>query len=304
MLPHAGTDSELWAAVVGLGRDLQKITEVTGSTVTSPVALVLDYEAWWAAELDAHPSDQLRYRRTAERWYRALWEANISVDVVPRATDLTGYRVVLAPMLHLASDADVDALETAASAGAQVLVTYFSGIVDEHDHMRLGGYPGAFKKLLGVRADEFRPLLPEQIVHVAGELVDQAAGTLWSEPVVATDAEVLARYTDGPSAGYAAVTRADRGEGDAWYVSTELDADALRAVVDAVCKAAGVAASVIASPGIEVVVRHGDGVEYVFAANHADVDGTVEAGGRDLLTERDHDGPTLVPAHEVVVLRR
>jgi beta-galactosidase len=272
--------------------------------VTSTVALVLDYEAWWGAELDAHPSDQLRYRGTAERWYRALWEANIGVDVVPRGTDLTEYRVVLAPMLYLAADADVEALEGAASDGAQVLVTYFSGVVDEHDHIRLGGYPGAFAELLGVRADEFRPLLPEQTVHVAGELVEGATGTLWSEPVAATDAQVLARYTDGPSAGYAAVTRAERGEGGAWYVSTELDLTGVRAVVAAVCDAAGVTAAVTASPGVEVVVRHGDDVDYVFAMNHTGAEGSVGAGGRDLLTGHDHAGPTPVPAHGVVVLRR
>ncbi|CAA9355745.1 MAG: GH42 [uncultured Nocardioidaceae bacterium] len=304
MLPHAGTDSELWEAVVGLGGDLQRIAEVTGSTVSSPVALVLDYEAWWGAELDAHPSDQLSYRRTAERWYRALWEANVGVDVVPRGTDLTGYRMVLAPMLYLVTDADVAALEGAASGGAHVLVTYFSGVVDEHDHVRLGGYPGAFTELLGVRADEFRPLLPEQTVHVAGDLLGEATGTSWSEPVAATDAEVLARYTDGPSAGYAAVTRAERGEGGAWYVSTELDLDAVRAVVAAVCDAAGVGPAVTASPGVEVVVRHGDGADYVFAMNHTDAEGTVEAGGHDLLTGSDHAGSTTVPAHDVVVLRR
>ncbi len=304
MLPHAGTRSELWEAVVGLGGDLQRISEVTGSTLTSPVALILDYEAWWGAELDAHPSDQLRYRRTAERWYRALWEANIGVDVVPRGTDLTGYRVVLAPMLYLVTDADVEALDDAASGGAQVLVTYFSGVVDEHDHIRLGGYPGAFTNLLGVRADEFRPLLPAQTVRVDGELLEGATGSLWSETVAVTDAQVLARYTDGPSAGYAAVTRAQRGEGGAWYVSTELDPVAVRAVVDGVCQAARVTPAVNASPGVEVVVRHGDGTDYVFAMNHTDADGTVEAGGRDLLTGDDHVDLTPVPAHGVVVLRR
>jgi beta-galactosidase len=75
-------------------------------------------------------------------------------------------------------------------------------------------------------------------------------------------------------------------------------------VVDAVCQAAGVTPPVSASPGLEVVVRRGEGVEYVFGMNHTDADGTVEAGGHDLLTGRDHAGQTSVPAHGVVVLRR
>jgi beta-galactosidase len=303
MLPHAGTDSGLWSGVVGLGADLHRLAEVTGSTLTAPVALVVDYESGWAAELDAHPSERLRYRQTAERWYRALWEANIGVDVVPRGTDLSAYRAVLAPMLHLVTDADVEALEQAAASGAEVLLTYFSGIVDEQDHVRLGGYPGAFTDLLGVRADEFRPLLDGQVVRVEGELADGSAGTLWSEPVAASDATVLARYADGPSAGHAVVTRAARGTGGAWYVSTELDAAGIRSVVAAVCASAGVAAPVAATAGIEVVVRRAAGTEYLFALNHAGTDGTVDAGGTDLLTGRQHEGTTIVPAHDVVVLR-
>jgi len=304
MLPHAGTDSELWRSVVELGADLQRLAEVSGSTVDSSVAIIVDYENWWAAELDAHPSSLLAYRRTAEGWYRSLWDANIPVDIVPRGADLTGYRVVLAPMLYLVRDADVAALDSFTRAGGQVLVTYFSGIADENDHIRLGGYPGAFRDLLGVRSDEFRPLLGEQQVTLEGASLGALTGTVWSEPVVPTDAIVLATYTDGPSAGYAAITRAARGEGKAWYVSTELDAIGRRRVVDAVCAAARVTAPIGATAGVEVVVRRSADVEYVFAINHTHQEGSVAAAGTDLLTGQVRPAPVLIPAGGVVVLRR
>jgi beta-galactosidase len=304
MLPHAGTGSELWRSVVELGADLQRLAEVSGSTVESPVAIIVDYENWWAAELDAHPSSLLAYRRTAEGWYRSLWDANIPVDIVPRGADLTGYRVVLAPMLYLVRDADVAALDSFTRAGGQLLVTYFSGIADENDHIRLGGYPGAFRDLLGVRSDEFRPLLGDQQVALEGADLGSLTGTLWSEPVVPTDAIVLATYADGPSAGFAAITRAARDAGHAWYVSTELDMNGRRAVIDLVCAAGGVTAPIPASPGIEVVVRRAADVEYVFAINHTDTQGWVDADGTDLLTDRRHAAPALVPENGVVVLRR
>jgi beta-galactosidase len=304
MLPHAGTDTELWRSVVELGADLQRLAEISGSTVESPVAIIVDYENWWAAELDAHPSSLLAYRRTAEGWYRSLWDANIPVDIVPRGADLTGYRVVLAPMLYLVRDADVTALDSFTRAGGQLLVTYFSGIVDENDHIRLGGYPGAFRDLLGVRSDEFRPLLGERHVALEGADLGALTGTLWSEPVVPTDAMVLATYTDGPSAGFAAITRATRGAGQAWYVSTELDTNGRRAVIDLVCATGGVTAPVSAGPGIEVVVRRAADVEYVFAINHTDTQGWVNAHGTDLLTDRRHAAPAPVPENGVVVLRR
>ena len=33
--------------------------------------------------------------------------------------------------------------------------TYFSGIVDEHDRVHLGGYPAPFRKLLGLEVSEW-----------------------------------------------------------------------------------------------------------------------------------------------------
>ena len=45
------------------------------------------------------------------------------------------------------------------SGGGHLVTTYFSGVVDENDHVWLGGYPGALRDLLGIRIEEFGPLL-------------------------------------------------------------------------------------------------------------------------------------------------
>ncbi|HEU4534508.1 MAG TPA: beta-galactosidase trimerization domain-containing protein, partial [Polyangiaceae bacterium] len=70
----------------------------------------------------------------------------------------------------------------AVAAGASLLVTFFSGIVDEHDHVRLGGYPGAFRELLGVRVEEFAPLAAGARVRL--DLVDGVDG---ANPVEGVD---------------------------------------------------------------------------------------------------------------------
>ncbi len=72
---------------------------------------------------------------------------------------LDGYDLVLVCTLYAVADAAAANIAAAAPAGATVLVSYFSGIVDEQDHIRLGGYPGAFRELLGIRVEEFHPLL-------------------------------------------------------------------------------------------------------------------------------------------------
>ena len=68
--------------------------------------------------------------------------------------------------------------------GGTLLVTYFSAIVDENDHIRLGGYPGGLRDLLGVRFEEFFPLAPGDSVALSSF----GTGTVWSELGVATEA--------------------------------------------------------------------------------------------------------------------
>ena len=99
-------------------------------------------------------------------------------------------------------------------------MTYFSGIVDEHDHIRLGGYPGAFRELLGIRVEEFTPLREGEQVH--GWTTDRSAD-VWSEHLHLAGAEAVASYVDGPVPGVPAVTRHAHGEGTAWYLATRLD---------------------------------------------------------------------------------
>ena len=63
------------------------------------------------------------------------------------------------PSLYLCTDAAAANLAAVADRGGTVVIGYFSGIVDVDDHIRLGGYPGAFADLLGLRVEEFSPLL-------------------------------------------------------------------------------------------------------------------------------------------------
>ncbi|KQP54719.1 beta-galactosidase [Agreia sp. Leaf283] len=221
MVPHAGADSELFRDVVQLGRRLRRLGEVAGSRrEAAPVAILFDWDSWWASELESHPSTLLRYRRDALDWWRALADAGIRVDVVAPGTDLTPYVVVVAPMLYLVPEKTVSELTTYVEGGGNLITTYFSGIADENDHVVPGGYPGALRELLGVRVEEFHPLLEGEEVLLDGDV----RGSLWSEAIQLRSAEtqVLRRYASGPHSGEPAVTRRAVGAGSASYVSTRL----------------------------------------------------------------------------------
>ena len=53
MVPHGGRDTRVWREVVALGDALKRLGTGQGVPVESRVAIVFDYEAWWASELDS-----------------------------------------------------------------------------------------------------------------------------------------------------------------------------------------------------------------------------------------------------------
>ncbi|WP_277208020.1 beta-galactosidase [Isoptericola croceus] len=308
MVPHAGTDTDVWRSTVDLGSALQRLGEVRGSRVVARAALIVDYPAWWAAELDSHPTQELRYMDEVRSWYTALWDQGVTVDTVTPHTDLAGYDLVVAPTLYLVDDEGAANIARAAERGATVAVTFFSGIVDSHDHVRLGGYPGAFRDLLGVRTEEFYPLQAAETVHVTGKAVGgDATADLWTEKTHVLDGtEVVASYDDGALAGHPAVTRRNVGSGAAWYMGTRLERSGLDALVGRLVEESGVAPDGIGPAGVEIVRRRSnDGATtWLFALNHTDADTTLHGvSGIELLGGDAVVGDLAVPAGAVRVVR-
>lgn len=299
LIPHAGTDTRLWREVVELGTLLDRLGEVAGSRVESSVALVWDWQAWWGCELDSHPSVDVTYPDRARAFHRALWDLGIAVDVVAPGAPLDGYDLVVVPTLYLVDDTAPRVLETYVRSGGHVVVTYFSGIVDTHDHIRAGGYPGAFRELLGVRVEEFTPLL-------AGERVtldDGGSADVWTEDLHLAGAEAVVRYVDGPVAGHPAVTRHAVGDGVAWYVATRTDVATTARLVERIAAESGVRPVAATLPGVEVQRRRSGDASWLFVLNHTDEVASVPAHGTDLVTGEAVSGSVTVPAGGVAVVR-
>jgi len=300
MLPHAGTDSRVWREVLELGETLGSLGELQGSQLAARVAILWDWESFWAQDLEWRPSVDVRHRATIEAFYAALWERNVTVDFAHPESDLSQYALVLAPSSYLLTDAASRRISDFVSGGGVFLASYFSGIVDVNDTVPSGAYPGQLRDVLGLRVEEFLPLRSGESVT----LTDGASGSLWADAVITTSADAVARYADGPAEGSPAITRNPIGSGSAWYVSTELDANALGALLERVLDEAGVAHSATAA-GVEIVTRHGDSADYRFLINHSGLDTDVQfdATATELVTGQAIHGALTVPAGTVRIAR-
>jgi beta-galactosidase len=300
MLPHAGTDSKVWREVVELGSALKKIAEVVGSRVSgADVAIIHDTDARWASELDAHPSIDTSLMVETRLWHDAFYRLGLTTDFRRSTDELASYRLVVVPMQYLMTDDGARNLRAFAESGGTVVVTYFSGIVDENDHIRLGGYPGAFVDLMGIRIEEFYPLRAEEQV----QLSRYGSGLRFSELGRSIGAEVLAEYASGPTTGSPAISRNRLGSGTAYYVGTSLTETGVLQLVSDIVDEAGVAPAHTVTGDVEVVRRSDGDRTWTFAINHGDSVAVVHVDGIDLLTGTITDGRLTVAAGGIAVVR-
>jgi len=299
LVPHAGTDTRAWREVVALGSAMKDLAELQGTVVEAEVALLFGWDSWWAADADNHPSSEVRYLEQVHATYAALRASGVTVDVVSPDADLSPYRLIVVPELYSVTDATAAAVADAVAMGATAFVTFFSGIVDENDRVRLGGYPGAFRGLLGVLVEEFSPVPAD----VTLALTSGGKARLWTEYVRAEGAEVIDRFEDGPVAGSPVVTRNQVGSGAAWYAASALEPDTLAALVSRVVEDSGVTRMPGASRDVEVVRRVGDQASYLFVINHSLEDVRVRVSGMELVQHRGVNGELTVPAGTARVVR-
>lgn len=303
IVPHAGPDSKIFREVQQLGATLRALAPVVGSTVErARVGILFDWESASAWQTGNKPTRSIAYLDLPLALHRALTKRGIAAEVVRPQEGLDGFDLVLVPTLYLAAPGVAEQLTEFVRGGGHVLVSYLSGIVDEHNRVITGGYPGAFRELLGVRVEEFFPLFEGQTVTLdSGE-----SATTWTELLRTEGAEVLSSYATGELAGVPAITRARVGDGTATYLATKLDAAGIQSLVDDLVALAGVPPVADVDAGLEVTRRVSsvspEG-SFLFLINHTDAALSARASGVDLVSGVTHDAAVTVPAGGVVVLK-
>ncbi len=265
---HNGrSDARAFRETAEVGARLKELSYLTGARKPRQAAIVHDWENKWALEGSCGPRNAgMGYWKELALHYNALAREGIAVDFVDQSSSLEGYGLIVVPMLYLLREDFAQRLCRFAEQGGSVVVTYWTGVVDESDLCRLGDTPYGLTALLGLRRTEIDGMYDEEVRRCipaeGSSLPETLASTLCevSEPNDADSAVPLSLYAEDYFAGCPAAAVHPYGKGRAYYLASRFEDTFYRAFYRKAAQDAGLRLAYPNLPDGLLAVRRGDAV--------------------------------------------
>ncbi|MCR5267833.1 MAG: beta-galactosidase [Lachnospiraceae bacterium] len=297
LIDHVGNEhTRVFVEMSELGAELQKLGDLTlGSRTHSKVAIVFDWDNWWALEMSAGPSVLIRYLKEIQAYYQALFRQNISVDFVRTDSDIATYSLVIAPLLYMNKEGYDERIRHYVQNGGCYLTTYFSGYTDENDRVIPGGYPGKQKDILGIWVEESDALPPDEENRFIYKGTAYPAQVL-CDIIHLQGAKEISTYENDFYAGTPVLTRNDFGDGTVYYVGTHSNDEFYATFLRDLCESLYIEPVLNAPLDVEVCSRENEKERFLFILNHKDTETEVrlKKSGSDLLTDTDYKAGDLI----------
>lgn len=305
VIDHVGHENtRVFREIEALGSELEdRIKDLTlGSRMDSKIAILFDWDNWWASGFSAGPSRSINYPQEVKRYYKALYNLHHSVDVVSVEDELSRYQLVIAPLLYMCKDRFDEKIREYVRNGGTFLTTYFSGYVDEHDLVVPGGYPGKLRDILGIWVEEI-DALPEEESNSFDYKGKKHPAYLACDLMHLEGAQAVCSYDADFYQGMPVVTKNQYGQGMAYYVGTRTADTFYREFLDDICGELNIKPLIQAPEGIEVAMRKNEKGEYLFLLNHTKEALSVwmERDGTDILTDDHYKAGDLLAIKEAGV---
>lgn len=284
------SDNRVFQDVKEVGTLMEKIQGVKGGRKKAKVAILYDWENNWALDdAQGYAQGTKRYPQTLQEHYRYFWNQDIPVDVVTPRYDLSGYDLVVAPMLYLLRETDMTALKEYVAGGGTLVSTYITGVVNEADLTYLNGWPQALQELFGIRVKETDVYYPKDHNRIQTATGDYAVKD-YAALLEVQEAQVLARYQEGFYQNEAAVTSHSFGQGTAYFIAPRTEQAFLDEFYGARVEDLHLANPLVVAgnPEVSIQSRKQAGRNYHFVMNFSETvqEVTLVQGMQDLLTEK------------------
>ncbi len=294
-----GTLGRRYRELRHLSSELRQLAVLADAEVEANAAVVYDYDSRFS--LQVQPTNAaLSHEDAVYRWYAALRRLGLGVDVVPTGSDLSDYRIVVAPSMPIIDEPSCAWLQAYAEAGGALVVGPHAGVREQNGAVPARALPAGLDELIGVEVTDIAS--GEESTRVEGSISGAFAG--WFEELAVRDATTLATYADGDFASQTAISERRSGSGLAIYLGGVADDSVLDSLFRTLCERLALPL-VEVPPDVELIPLKRPSERLLFALNHGDRE---EAVALSDSTWRDLIGGAVgnrfvIPKFEVLLLR-
>lgn len=227
VVPHKpSAEGRVFREIAHLGEEMKLLAPAIEHThVVSEVCILYSHDNDWAIQHGNQLNKHFNLREHIQLFYSALHDRNVLVDFARPSEDLSRYKLVIAPSLHLLSGGEADRLKLYVQNGGTLVATFNTGLVDEHNLAPDTGYPHDLTDLFGLEVLEFDQLPPGEENHLTFKGAFPTShlhpARIWCDLIEPNGCQVLATYAKDFYAGRPAITMNSFGLGKAIYIGTQ-----------------------------------------------------------------------------------
>lgn len=263
--------------------DIRNYEKAMESPIRSEVAIVYDYDSLASFRIQRQ-SILLDCQGEMKKLYKAFFDANVPVDVIPSSADISKYKVVLLPQMIIAKPEFQNRVKDFVNAGGTLVLTYRNAVKDVDNNLPFGeSVPVGYRELAGVTVAETESLQETLAFPLIGQGTfegESGQGGIFRDMLEVTDAQVLYHYSDAFYTRYAAVTRKQHNKGMVYYLGCALD-EAVTAKIMGTILADSHIDVIPSDSGVEVAIRGGAQQRVRMLINH----NAFEASAGDITLE-------------------
>lgn len=317
VVDHCGHENtRVFSDVTDVGTTLMELDEVLGTSVEPDVAIIFDWENWWAVDDAEGPRNcGIKYKETIDQQYKFFWKNGVPVDIISMDCDFSKYKLVVAPMLYMVRPNASGRLEDFVNNGGTLVSTYWSGIVDENDLCFLGGFPGPLRKVLGIWSEEIDSLTDDQYNSIVFNkfntlnLTGEFKSVELCDLIHVETAITLGVYGHDFYKGRPALTVNSFGEGNAYYIASRTEEDFNDAFYSSLINKLDLkrAINAVLPYGVTAQLRTDGENSYIFLMNFSEDEKRIEVDDYDyynFLSKEKIDKTITLSPYGIIILKK
>jgi beta-galactosidase len=310
LLPHHLEGSaRVFKEISQIGEELKLLAPAIKDTkIVAEACILYSHDNDWMLQQPMQPNKFFNLREHIQLIYNALHDRNISVDFARPTEDLSSYKIVFAPSLHLLADGEADRLKLYVQNGGTLVGTFNTGLVNQHGIVPDTGYPNDLMDMFGLEVLEFDPIPPGEENHLTFKGAFPTShlhpARLWCDIIEPKGCQILATYAKDFYAGRPAITMNTFGLGRAIYVGTLSHQHFYYDLVSWLRQMCSLQPLLKVPENIEVSMRQKEGMRVFFLLNHQNSPVRIQfyKPMHDFLTGNTFSGNYDLPPHGVLVL--